>query len=175
SPERRPEVIQHTQEFIQRFFPSTEILLRDVHDGGEYRYPASAAITAPPAGWNDANGIIAKDTQLFSWAHARSGNTEVMILAPLSREFLSNLQSGIGQVNLDFSESPGGLRSAPAGTAPAARIPPKNNFLDMQVNWGSLVPVMFWNSPGRKNERGLLLVHTRMSAVLSTVFANNIS
>jgi sigma-B regulation protein RsbU (phosphoserine phosphatase) len=62
-----------------------------------------------------------------------------------------------------------------AGTAPAARIPPKNNFLDVQVNWGSLVPVTFWNSPGSKNNRGLLLVHTRMSAVLSTLFGNNIS
>jgi sigma-B regulation protein RsbU (phosphoserine phosphatase) len=170
-PERRPEVLLRTQDFTQRFFPSTQILVRD---GGEIRYPASAAITAPPAGWKDANGIIAKDAQLYSWAYARSGRTEVAIMAPLSREFLSNLLPGIGQVNLDFSESGGGLRSAPAGTAPAA-IPPKNNFLDMQVNWGSLVPVMFWNSPGNKNNRGLLLVHTRMSAVLSTVFANNIS
>jgi phosphoserine phosphatase RsbU/P len=173
-PERRPEVILRTQDLTQRFFPSIEILLRDGRDSGDYRYPASAPITAPPAGWKDANGIIAKDTQLYSWANARCGNVEVAIMAPLSREFLSNLLPGIGQVNLDFSESGGGLRSAPAGTAPA-RIPPKNNFLDMQVNWGSLVPVMFWNSPGSKNNRGLLLVHTRMSAVLSTVFANNIS
>jgi len=171
-PERRAEVVQRTQDFTQRFFPSTEILVRESSD---YHYPASSTITAPPAGWNDANGIIAKDTQLYSWAHVRSGSTEVTIMAPLSREFLSELLPGIGQVNLDFSESGGGLRSAPAGTAPAASIPPKNNFLDMQVNWGSLVPVMFWNSPGNKNNRGLLLVHTRMSAVLSTVFANNIS
>jgi sigma-B regulation protein RsbU (phosphoserine phosphatase) len=170
--EHRQEVILRTQDFTQRFFPATEILVRD---GGEYRYPPSAAISAPPAAWKDANGIIVKDAQLYSWAHARSGKTEVAIMAPLSREFLSTLLTGIGQVNLDFSESGGGLRSAPAGAAFRARIPPKNNSLDIQVNWGSLVPVMFWNSPGAKNNRGLLLVHTRMSAVLSTLFGNNIN
>ena len=170
--ERRPEVILRTHDFTQRFFPATEILVREE---GEYRYPPSAAISAPPAAWKDANGIIVKDAQLYSWAHARSGKTEVAIMAPLSREFLSTLLTGIGQVNLDFSESGGGLRSAPAGAAFRARIPPKNNSLDIQVNWGSLVPVMFWNSPGAKNNRGLLLVHTRMSAVLSTLFGNNIN
>jgi sigma-B regulation protein RsbU (phosphoserine phosphatase) len=170
--ERRSEAILRTQNFTQHFFPAIEILVRD---GAEYRYPASSTIAAPPAGWKDANGIIVKDAQLYSWAVAHSGGTEVAIMAPLSREFLSNLLPGIGQVNLDFSESLGGLRSAPAGAAPAARIPPKNNSLDIQVNWGSLVPVMFWNSPGRKSDRGLLLVHTRMSAVLSTLFGNNIN
>ncbi|MGA2740892.1 MAG: SpoIIE family protein phosphatase [Bryobacteraceae bacterium] len=174
-PEHRAETILHTQDFTQRFFPATGILLHDGRDGADYRYPPSSTITAPPAGWKDASGIIVKDAQLYSWAIARSGNTEVTLMAPLSREFLSNLLPGIGQVNLDFSESLGGLRGAPAGAAPAARVPPKNNALDIQVNWGSLVPVMFWNSPGRKNERGLLLVHTRMSAVLSTLFGNNIN
>ena len=147
-----------------------------MRDGGVYRYPPSSTISAPPPAWKDANGIIVKDAQLYSWANLHSGGTEVVILAPLSQEFLSSLLPGIGQINFrDFSEADGGLRSAPAGTAPAARIPPKNNFLDMQVNWGSLVPVAFWNSPGSRNNKGLLLVHTRMSAVLGTVFGNNIS
>jgi sigma-B regulation protein RsbU (phosphoserine phosphatase) len=172
---RRPEVILRTQDFTRRFFPATEILVRD---GGEYRYPASSSISAPPAGWKDANGIIVKGTQLYSWANAHSGSAEVAIMAPLSQEFLSNLLPGIGQVNFrDFSESAGGLRSAPAGTVPASRaaaVPPKNNFLDMQVNGVSLVPVTFWNSPGNKNNRGLLLVHTRMSAVLGTLFGTSV-
>ena len=171
-PGHRPEAVLRTQDFTQRFFPVTEILVRD---GGEYRYPASSTITAPPAGWKDANGIVVKDRQLYSWAHVHSGNTEVVILAPLTQEFLSSLLPGVGQVNFrDFSESTGGLRSAAAGTTPAARIPPKNNFLDMQVNGVSLVPMAFWNSPGNKNNRGLLLVHTRMSAVLGTLFGTSI-
>jgi phosphoserine phosphatase RsbU/P len=171
--EHRPEVILRTHDFTQRFFPTTEILVRD---NGEYRYPASATIAAPPAGWKEANGIIVHEAQLHSWANVVTGRTGVTIMAPLTQEFLSNLLPGIGQVDFrDFSESGGRSQRVAAGTAPAARIPPKNNFLDVQVNWGSLVPVTFWNSPGSKNNRGLLLVHTRMSAVLSTLFGNNIS
>ena len=172
-PQRRPEAIQHTLDLIQRFFPAAEILVRD---GGEYRYPASSTIAAPPAGWKDANGIVVKDTQLYSWANAVSGSAEVVIMAPLSQEFLASLLPGIGQVNF-FAESGGGLRSAPAGTVPAshaARVPPKNTFLDIKVDGVSLVPVMFWNAPGNKTSRGLLLVNTRMSAVLSTLFGDNI-
>ena len=169
--DQRQEVVQRTQNFTQRFFPATAILVRD--GNREYRYPPSSTISAPPSGWKDANGIMVKDRQLYSWANMQSGDTEVVIMALLSQELLSDLLPGIGQVSFkDFSER--GL-SEPTGTAPAARIPPKNNFLDMQINWGSLVPVTFWNSPGNKNSRGLLLVHTRMSAVLSTLFGNNIN
>jgi len=177
-PEHRQEAIQRTHDFTQRFFPATEILLRDGRDGRdgrESRYPESSTIVAPPAGWKDANGIVVKDRQLYSWANAQSGQIQVTIMAPLTQDFLSGLLPGIGHVNFrDFSESGGGLRSAPAGAAPAARIPPKNNFLDMQVNGVSLVPVAFWNSPGNKTNRGLLLVYTRMSAVLGTLFGTSI-
>jgi sigma-B regulation protein RsbU (phosphoserine phosphatase) len=171
-PVHRPEAILRTQDFAQRFFPATEILVRD--GSGEYRYPASSAISAPPAGWKDASGIIQKDAQLYCWAHLRSGGAEVAIMAPLSQEYLSSLLPGIGLVSFkDFSEN--GLRSKPAGAKPAsqaARIPPKNNFLDMQVTGGSPVIEAFWNSPDTKNNKGLLLVNTRMSAVLGTLFGN---
>src|SRR5580658_6449630 len=83
-PAHRPEAILQTQDFTQRFFPATEILLRDGRDGGEYRYPASSTLTAPPAGWKDANGIIVKEHQLYSWAHVRREGAEVVIMAPLS-------------------------------------------------------------------------------------------
>ena len=172
--QHRQEVIQRTQAFTQRFFPATEILVRD---GGEFRYPATSTIVPPPAGWKDANGIVVKDNQLYSWAHQHAGSTEVVIMAALSEEFLSSLLPNIGQVDFrDFSET-AGLRSASAGVAPAShpsRIPPKNNILDMQVNGVSLVPVMFWNSPANRSIRGLLLVHTRMSAVLGTLFGTSV-
>jgi len=171
--EHRQDVIQRTQDFTQRFFPACEIL---VHDGVEYRYPPGSTIPVPAAGWKDANGIIVKGGQLYSWAIVHSGRTEVVIMAPLTQPFLSSLLPGIGQVNFrDFSETAGGLLGTPAGTVSGAHIPPKNNFLDIQVKWGSLVPVSFWNAPGNKTNRGLLLVGTRISAVLSTVFGNNIN
>ena len=171
--ERRSDLVMRTHDLTQRLFPATEILVRD---GAETRYPESATLAVPPAGWKDASGIIVKDRQLHCWANVIAGGTQVTIMAPLNREFLSDLVPGIGQVSFrDFSEAAGQIESAAPDTMPAARIPPKNNFLDIQVNWGSLVPVMFWGSPGNKSNRGLLLVHTRMSAVLSTVFGNNMA
>ncbi|HUE00283.1 MAG TPA: SpoIIE family protein phosphatase [Bryobacteraceae bacterium] len=172
APVRRTEVIQRTLEFTQRFFPAAEILVRD---GGELRYPPSSTITAPPAGWKDASGIVVKDAQMYSWANATGGRTDVVIMAPISQGFLASLLPGLGQVNF-FSESGNGLRSVPGGSAAshAAHMPPKYNLLDMQVDGVSLVPVMFWNAPANKTARGLLLVNTRMSAVLSTLFGNNV-
>jgi len=174
--EHRAEMVARTHEFTERFFPSTEILVRD-SSGGDYRYPATSTLSLAPAGWKDANGIVVKNRQAYSWAHVAAGGAEAEILAPLSQEFLSGLVPGIGQVNFrDFAESAGELGDAAGGAAPyTARVPPKNNFLDLRVDWGSLEPVMFWNAPGNKNNRGLLLVHTRMSAVLGTVFGNNIA
>lgn len=176
--DKRQDVLARTHDFTQRFFPDCEFL---VSDGGEYRYPPESTIALPGAPWKDANGIIVKGHQLYSWAHLNSGGKQVLIMAPLSQAFLSNLVPGIGQVTFrDFAEAADEVENASrgaadAGSSPPARIPPKNNFLDIQVKWGSLVPVMFWNSPGNRNNRGLLLVNTRMSAVLSTVFGNNIA
>jgi len=174
--DRRHEVIVRSADFTQRLFPASAVLVRD---GGEFRYPASSTITAPPAGWKDANGVVVVDDQLFSWAHMTSGNTQVLIMAPLSQDFLSDLVPGIGEVDFrDFSEAAGALRSGAREAMPPARathIPPKANLLDVEVDWGALVPVMFWNAPGNKDKQGLLLVHTRVSAVLGTVFGNKIT
>ena len=142
--ERRPEVIVRTQDFAQRFFPATAIL---VSDGGEYRYPASASIEAPPAGWKDANGIVVKDGQPYSWAHAVSGHTEVTIMAPLSQDYLSNRRYRAGESR--FSDTAHALRSPAAGAAGF----PRNNLLDLQVNWGSLVPVTSWSAPGNRTAK----------------------
>jgi len=172
-PDQRADVTARTRDFTQRFFPATAVLVHDA--AGDYRDPPSATLVLPPAGWKEASGIIVKDRQAYSWAHVNLNGVQVEILAPLSQEFLSDLVPNLGQVNFrDFAETAGELEGP--GPAPyTARIPPKSNFLDLQVNWGSLVPVMFWNSPGNKNNRGLMLVHTRMSAVLGTVFGNNIA
>jgi sigma-B regulation protein RsbU (phosphoserine phosphatase) len=173
-PDKRSEMIAHTDDFTRRLFPATEVLLRDGRDGAEHRYPASSDITAPPAGWQDkdANGIVVKDGKLYSWGLARSGGTAVAIMAPINKDFLSELVPGLGDMDFRVLSGPGGpLKTGLSGAT--ARIPPKNNLLDVQVKGAAPVPVMFWESPGVK-DRGLLLVHTRISAVLATVFGSNI-
>jgi sigma-B regulation protein RsbU (phosphoserine phosphatase) len=168
---KRADLVARTGSLTQRLFPTIEVLVRD---GGEYRYPPSSRLTVPPEAWKDANGIVVKDGALYSWAFVSAGGTQVVILAPLGPDFLSNLVPGIGDVDFrDFSGAAGRLRNG-SGSSRPIRIPPKNNFLDIQVTGGAPVPVMLWDAPGNRDNRGLLLVHTRMSAVLGTVFGTNI-
>jgi sigma-B regulation protein RsbU (phosphoserine phosphatase) len=176
---KRPEMIARTDDFTRRLYPSTEVLLRDGSDNAEYRYPASSDIVAPPAGWQskDANGLVVKDGKLYSWALGRSGGTAVTIMAPIHQDFLSELVPGLGDVDFRvLSGMDGPLKTGLSGATPAAhaaRIPPPNNLLDIQVHGAAPVSVMYWNSPGGK-DKGLLLVRTRISAVLGTVFGSNI-
>ena len=173
---KRPEMIAHTNDFTRRLFPSTEVLLRD---GVEYRYPASSDITAPPAGWQDkdASGLVVRNGKLYSWALARSGGTSVTIIAPVQQDFLSDLVPGLGDADFRvLSGSNGPLKTGLSAATPGvhvARIPPKHNLLDIQVHGAAPVPIMYWDSPGSK-DKGLLLMRTRISAVLGTVFGSNI-
>jgi sigma-B regulation protein RsbU (phosphoserine phosphatase) len=177
-PERRREAVLRTQSFTQRLFPATQVLLRD---GGEFRYPESAEISAPQAGWKSTSGIVVKGRQVYGSAFVNSGGTQVVIMAPLAQNFLSDLVPGIGDVDLIFSDtgsrSRTGLDSVARQQPKSSRgfrVPAKNNFLDIQVNGAAPVPILFWDAPDKTNGDGLLLVHTRMSAVLGTVFGNNI-
>ena len=173
---KRPEMIARTNDFTRRLFPATEVLLRD---GAEYRYPASSDITAPPAGWQDkdASGLVVRNGKLYSWALARSGGTSVTIIAPVHQDFLSDLVPGLGDADFRvLSGLNGPLKTGLSAATPGvhvARIPPKHNLLDIQVHGAAPVPIMYWDSPGSK-DKGLLLMRTRISAVLGTVFGSNI-
>ncbi len=176
---KRPDLIAHTGELTQKLFPVIEVFLRD--KDREYRFPVSSTIAAPPDGWKDAAGIVVKNKQLYMWAFNSTGDTRVAVVAPLDQNYLSGLVPGLGDVDFrDFSSPSGQVAGRLPGIAPgghASRIPPRNNLLDQQVDWGALVPVMSWASPetAERNNRGLLLVHTRLSAVLGTVFGDNIT
>ncbi|MFN7997878.1 MAG: SpoIIE family protein phosphatase [Bryobacteraceae bacterium] len=170
----RPEAIARTRDFTERLFPKADVLVRD--ENGEHRYPEGSTITLPK-GWTNGSGVIDKGGQLYSWAYVTEGGSQVEMLAPLDPVFLSDLVPGIGDVDLrNFSNAGSGKGVVRGSFSPphATRIPPKNNALDIQVTGGSPIPVLLWTAPGRKDNRGLLLVHTRMSAVLGTVFGNNI-
>jgi phosphoserine phosphatase RsbU/P len=176
TPQReRPEMIARTAGFMRRMLPIIEVLVRD---GGSYLYPPSAKIAALPPVAKDVSGIVVKDRRLYSWAYVNSNGTAVVILAPLTQDLLADLAPGIGTVDFrSFSDEAGrlnGVVASPAGNGRAQRVPPKNNFFDAQVTGGAPVSVMFWNAPANTLNSGLLLllVHTRMSAVLGTLFGN---
>ena len=155
-PSKRQEMIEHTDDFTRRLFPTAELLVRD---GTEYRYPADAKLTIPPADWKDkdVSGIIVKDGKLYSWALANARGTTVEIMAPLHQDFLSELVPNLG--DLDFrvlSAAAGplvnGLSRADAAYVP--HTPPKNNLLDVQVTGAAPVSIMFWDAPNVKDNKG---------------------
>jgi len=170
TPERRPEGIARAEDIASHMFPANEVLVRT--SAGSYRHPSSAAITAPPEGWPDANGIVIKGGLLYSWAHVKWGGTEVVIMAPLSQEFLSDLVPGLGAVDLSLPDRLGSGVDQPASRP--AMIPPKSTFMDIQVRWGAPVPVAYWETPDKGDMKGFLLVRTRLSAVLGILYGNNL-
>jgi sigma-B regulation protein RsbU (phosphoserine phosphatase) len=152
--------IRRFSMMIRNGFPNFELL---VSGHNQIRYPQNATIAAPASDWKDAHGLILKkeggEERLYAWAHAEYGDEEVTATAPITRDILTGLVPGLGDVAF-----------APLmGPARASHVPPAKNIFDFPIRGFYAVDVHYWDAPHRR--RGLiLLVDTRMSAVLGTVF-----
>ena len=156
-----------------------------VTDGGRVGFPASPDVEPPPAGWDEASGVVVKDGLLYAWSRAIRGTTEVTLMAPLSRQLLVNLVPGLGDVTiLEFSERvPGTTTDLPAMSPHRAMSPeedsagsmlaPPRNALDFEFKQGTNIPVAIWDKPPAV-AGGLLSVHSRLSAVLDIIFSQRI-
>jgi len=141
---------------IERRFPSFELL---IHGATDVRFPPDSTLTGPPADWPNDNGLVVKDKQLYAWVHERVNGNELTLLAPITHDGLSRLIPGLGDVDL----VPYTARSQ------ESHVPPRQNFLDFEFSSPNPVPVSSWASPRAVN-RGVLLVDTRIFAVLDAVF-----
>ncbi len=145
---------------IRSGFPSFQLLVRGQN---QFTYPESAQIAPASSEWKDAHGLILKreggEQRLYAWAHAVNGSEEVTAFAPVTRELLTDLVPGLGDVAF-----------APLmGPARESHVPPSKNIFDFPLRGFYAVDVRYWNDPHQ--HRGLiLLVDTRISAVLGTVF-----
>ncbi|SPE35613.1 Serine phosphatase [Candidatus Sulfopaludibacter sp. SbA3] len=145
---------------IRTGFPSFELL---VTGRNQVRYPEDAKVTSPSPVWRDAHGLILKreggEERLYAWAHAVHEGEEVTARAPVTRELLTELVPGLGDVAF-----------APLmGPARESHVPPPKNIFDFPLRGFYAVDVHYWDAPHQ--QRGLiLLVDTRISAVLGTVF-----
>lgn len=167
--------------------PGLEILVR--RKAAEWRYPKDAAITPPPAGWNDIGGLVVKDGALYLWAHAVRDGTEATLMAPLGREELAEIVPDFGDVSIParplgprMGEQKGEFRVVVAGkefrpepprSGQRERLPPPVNRLDSAVTYLSPVEVAIWEEPGRIENRPLF-IRTRYSAVLGKVFGQKV-
>ena len=139
--------------------------------------------------------MVIKDGRLHLWAHAVGGGKETTLLAPMERNAFSELVPGLAEVTILLEEArpsqpaaahPEGTRRGPTFAVSgrsfrmpeAARgqeqyLPPPANRFDQIVTYLCPVPVAIWEAPG-KTERRVLIIQTRYSAVLRTLFGQTV-
>ncbi|HEY7392197.1 MAG TPA: SpoIIE family protein phosphatase [Bryobacteraceae bacterium] len=140
---------------IETRFPHFDLLLEGKT---ETRYPADSHLKPPPDEWQEANGLVVKNKQVYAWVHDRSKDGEITLMAPLSHDLLTNLVPGLGDVDL-----------APFTLGGRQSPPPKRNALDLEIPFAYPEQLESWDSP-HSPFTALLLVDTRPSAVLGTIF-----
>ena len=195
-----PAAIQRMGETERQRFPG--LVLWTAQNGASQRWPSGADVNFPAGLLVNSSGIAARGGRYFAWADVVAGNKQVLVLAPLTRRFLSGMAPGLGDVYfLQAFEEPDTAASSqrgegnekklnitiapptsgavavqdrrfaisPAGReAPGAALPAAVNRFDVDFQWPSLVGVVSWAAP-KTGASALLLVHTRLSAVLKTV------
>ena len=161
-PAARAAVIERMVNLFYRAnYPGIELLLRD--SGSEFRYPDANPIPAPRDGWQPTHGILQRDRQFYLWSYTKTPTGDVTITAPMTPQFLAGLMPSLGTVDFGVSRT-----RRVAGT-PSIRLPEPVNRYDTEFDWFATVPIADWDKPGSSGN-GLLVVWSRVSAVLGTVF-----
>ncbi len=171
--EERENSIHDVIPYLQHLFPGVTLAIR----GGEvFNFPGGADAPSAQAESKDASGLMIKDGQLFAWSHASHGGLDVTFIAPVTPGLLADLAPGIGQVSLipfNSPESTSSTKTAPAVSTrrSATRLPAASNQLDVAVDGLQPIYPTYWDTPDKK-ARWALIVRTRPSIVLGTVFGH---
>jgi sigma-B regulation protein RsbU (phosphoserine phosphatase) len=165
-PADRAVVAQQIGSLLGQRMPGIQLALFDARRTGDQAltYPAGRTLEAPPEGWKDYAGYLRKDSLYYSAAIVKWEGTTVIALAPISSEVLRNIVPGIGMSRI-------GVNGPFAGVIP----PPAAGWerLDFVAPWFNQVSVAEWEHPDATGTQNLV-VTTRPSAVLRTVFSNGI-
>jgi sigma-B regulation protein RsbU (phosphoserine phosphatase) len=174
-PEARGQLLVRLPALWRERYPNLEVLVRDQTD---VRYPPNSTLSPPAAANKDISGIVMKDGLIYLWAYVQRPQTRVVLLAPLDHDYLASLVPSVGDafflnasdvpatesksarktVRLDLTNSGGG-----------PRVPPKYNRFDVQIAGVAPLRMAHWEQP-HATDPILLVVHTRTSAVLRTVY-----
>ncbi len=160
----RPAVMRRmTELFYSDHNPGLEILIRE---GGKItRYPDNGTLPVPRKEWKDKRGVLLREGRIYAWSHRRTDTGDVTVTAPLTGDFLAGLVPNLGAVN--FLESRGGAEIHATSKHP---LPTPLNRFDREVHWFATIPAALWDDPAKEAEGPIIAVHSRISAVLSTVF-----
>jgi sigma-B regulation protein RsbU (phosphoserine phosphatase) len=184
--EKRQNSIHEVIPYLEQLFPRSHAsggggghssgggVTLTIRDEKIYRYPADSDAPAAPAAWKDASGLVMKDGQLLSWAHVTRRATEVTLVAPVTRDLLAELAPNIGQVSLippnaSASGVPANLPSVERTRRSNRRLAEPANRFDVALDGLRPVYSSYWDAPEKQAE-WILIVHTRPSIVLGTVF-----
>jgi sigma-B regulation protein RsbU (phosphoserine phosphatase) len=164
-PVRDPETtLNRFVPMIRGGFPEFELRISGHSD---LRYPPESQLEPPPPAWKRTSGLVVKrvgqEDRLYAWAHVPGDENDVTVVAPITHDLLAGLIPRLGDVNL----VPYTRRGR------ETRVPPKVNALDFQVAGVVPLQVASWDSPQNPTD-ALLLVNSRVSAVLGMVFGQKL-
>jgi sigma-B regulation protein RsbU (phosphoserine phosphatase) len=187
-------ILARTAEAYEKRFPGIAFVVEE--KGKVRRWPENTAISAPEHLPLNSSGLAELDGRYYAWHYAAKNSGTYLVIAPLSRRFLSAMMPGIGDVyflqrdSVASSDASGAVKPkartpsmsskavpgypqnfhfTPAGDdAPRAGLPPPVNRFDLPVQWGSFTRAVDWAHADR-TEPALLVVRARLSAILTAI------
>jgi len=180
--QQRAEAVRRAGFVFRDRFPGLEILVHD-SDGREVHYPEASALNVPPKGHMETAGVVIREKVFYLWAHAGGPESEVVVLAPITRTLLQGLVPRMGRIVLQpIGVQPGEARELDfhlhppvpgevldAATAASTFVPQPVGLLDLPLKWGVRLAVPLWEQPGEVKTIFLGAV-TRISGPLNIVF-----
>jgi phosphoserine phosphatase RsbU/P len=181
-------VLERTGAVYEKRFPGIVFVVEE--KGKIRRWPEDAVISAPEHLPVNSSGVAALDGRFYAWHYAAKNGAKYLVVAPLSRQFLSGMMPGLGDVYFlqqKFSlssNSPAHASSSKAlpgypqqvqllpagGDGPNTALPPPVNRFDVDVRWLSSVTAARWPN-AQVTAPAFLLVHTRLSSILATILS----
>jgi sigma-B regulation protein RsbU (phosphoserine phosphatase) len=189
-----PSALQRIGEAQQRRFPGLMLWLSQA--GASQKWPQDAELSLPPGLPVTASGVALRGGRYYAWADAVLENRQALVLAPLSRRYLSKVMPGLGEVfflQRDFftdddektpakkkpgftklgAEGDGVVRLAPAGgDAAEAMLPAPVNRFDVGVRWVSRMRAVDWEH-AQTTESAILVGYSRLSSILATILTQS--
>jgi phosphoserine phosphatase RsbU/P len=107
-------VLERTGAVYEKRFPGIAFVVEE--KGKIRRWPENAAISAPDHLALNSSGVASLDGRFYAWHYATKNEATYLVVAPLSRQFLSGMMPGLGDVYFlqqQFSQS-----SASSGAPP---------------------------------------------------------
>lgn len=180
-------------EFNRLRFPGISFHVKD--QSGVHHFPPESQDL--PHASKPARGLLSKDGRFYGWAHIVNQEKDITVLAPFTTDYLTQMVPKLGEVRLlgedessPDSEDGDSIKINLSGGSAAKKkskdqqkahrrdlnlsfthIPPPVNRLDIVIPWASVISFADWNQPDAAPKDGGMIVLTRPSAVINTIFA----